>query len=480
MTVPPATRPPGAPWVALAALLSGACLGLAGPPLVWPALLPVGLVPLLIVLTHPGTGPRRGALAALATAFVHNLLRALVLQFPIGFALLLGVSLSVLWLPLGWLVPVLGRRLPRPALLAVVPAAVVAVEFLGVSLVPVFGTAESFGRALAPWPFALASAAWWGLSGPVALLALGQAGIAHAWHGRGRAEAIALGATVLILALGLAVVAGAMRLAIPPTDTVRVAAVGWTYGDEGSPWEWRGHWRTQLATVLAPRVREAAAEGAALLVAPEAAFAVDAGEREALVAAAGDLARESSIALVIGYFDETRGVNEAALLDPAGALAGVYRKTHLIPFMEDYTAGEGVRISAESPVGRLGLLICQDDNFPDLARGYARDGVAVLAIPTNDWELVEAFHLQNSVLRAVDSGAAVIRGATNGISAVIDGRGRVLAARAHHDRGTGVVVADLPIYPPGTPFARIGNLLPWVCVAGLGVAGVVGARRQRR
>jgi apolipoprotein N-acyltransferase len=476
----PAPRPPAAGWVAAAALISGSLLALAGPPLFQPALLLVALVPLLVVLMHPGTGLARGALAALATAFVHNLLRAMVLQFPLGFALLLGVSLSVLWLPLGLVVPALGRRLPRTALLAVTPAAVVAVEYLGVSLVPVFGTAESFGRALAPWPFALASAAWVGFAGPVALLTLAQAGIAHAWIGRRRTEAIALGATTLILAAGVTVIAGAIRLAEAPTSTVRVAAVGWTYEDEGSPWDWRGRWPIQFETLLAPLVRDAATDGAALVVAPEAAFALGAGDTEPFMDAVAALAEETGAALVVGYFDDARGVNEAVLMAADGHPLGPYRKTHLIPFMEDYTAGVGERIVGDSAVGRLGLLICQDDNFPDLARGYSRDGAVALAVPTNDWELVEAFHLQNTALRAVDSNLAVIRGATNGVSAVIDARGRVLASRAHNREGRGVAIADLPLYSPGSLHGRIGNLLPIACLAGLILAGAAGVARQRR
>lgn len=453
-------------------------LGLAGPPLEWPFLLPVALVPLLLVLLHPGTGPGRGAVAAVGAAFVHNLVRAIVLQFPLSFALLLGVSLSVLWLPLGLMVPALGRRLPRPALLVLAPAAVVAVEYLGVSLVPMFGTAESFGRAVAPWPFALASAAYAGFAGPVALLAILQTGAALAWLDRSRPRTLGLAMAALLLAPGLGALAGAHRLGEAPTATVRVAAVGWTYEDEGSPWEWRGRVLDQLDSLLAPRVREAAAAGAVLLVSPEVAFALESGDRVPFVAAVAELSREEQISLVVGYFDDARGVNEALVVSPTEGPLGVYRKTHLIPFMEDYTAGGGTLSISEGPLGSLGLLICQDDNFPDLARAYSRGGVAALAIPTNDWELVEAFHLQNTMLRAADSGLAVIRGASNGISAVIDARGRVLGRRAHHEEGTGLVVADLPLYPPGTPFARWGNVLPVASLALLAGAAVAALRRR--
>ncbi len=478
---PDVSAPRAAPiWLRIGGpLVTGVLLGLAGPPLEQPVLLLPALIPLLAVLLHPAVRPGGGVLAAVGAAFVHNLLRGLVLQFPLGFALLLGVSLSLLWAPLGAAIPALMRRLPRSAALVVVPAAVVAVEFLGVSLVPVFGTAESFGRALAPWPLGLAPAAFAGFAGPVALLALAQTAAVVAWYGRRDRRTVILGLAGVVLAGALFAVAGAVRLGTSPTATVRVAAVGWTYADEGSPWSWEGNALEQLAVVLAPHVRTAADDGAQLVVAPEAAFAVSGTERDALLSAVGALARETGATLVIGYFDGGRGVNEAALITPREGVVAVYRKTHLIPFMEDYTAGTGERIAGDSPVGALGMLICQDDNFPDLARGYARDGVAALAIPTNDWELVEGFHLQNTVLRAADSGVAIIRGATNGISAVIDARGRVLGRRPHHQEGTGAVVVDLPLHPPGSPFAYIGNALPVACLVVLAAATVLAARRRR-
>jgi len=56
-------------------------------------------------------------------------------------------------------------------------------------------------------------------------------------------------------------------------------------------------------------------------------------------------------------------------------------------------------------------MICQDDNFTDLARGYGRLGVPLLAVPTNDWPAIRAFHLQSSAFRAIENGYAIARAA---------------------------------------------------------------------
>ena len=206
------------------------------------------------------------------------------------------------------------------------------------------------------------------------------------------------------------------------------------------------------------------------------------GEYDLFLSHASTLAAERDVSLVVGFFDDAQDVNEAAIFASDGALVAVYRKTHLILGMEDYVAGDGTVAEVGSVLSDghlLGAMICQDDNFRDLGRAYGRSGVSALAIPTNDWKQVQEFHLQNTRLRAVDSGFAVIRGATNGISAIVDRNGELLAQWDHHAEGPGVVVADLPLFPGGTPYARLGEWFTGVCALMLVAGAVAGWRRGR-
>jgi apolipoprotein N-acyltransferase len=76
-------------------------------------------------------------------------------------------------------------------------------------------------------------------------------------------------------------------------------------------------------------------------------------------------------------------------------------------------------------------------------------------------------HFHQARVRAVEEGLPLIRAANNGISAVIDGKGRVLA-RLGLDVW-GVIDADLPAALPPPIYARFGDLiflLMWLAAAG--------------
>src|SRR5918992_532726 len=64
--------------------------------------------------------------------------------------------------------------------------------------------------------------------------------------------------------------------------------------------------------------------------------------------------------------------NTAVLLGPTGAVLGRYRKTHVF-YLEDRNAGGWVTrgdqaVVVATELARIGLLICYDGDFPELAR----------------------------------------------------------------------------------------------------------------
>ncbi len=465
-----------------AALGSGVMLGLAGPPLqAWPLLF-AALVPALAVLLDRRTTLPAAVVATTCIGFGQNLTAAAVLQFPLAFALFLVTSMGLFWPLVGLIVQPLARRLGIGGAALCTAAAFTVVEVLAFTVVPVFGTAQSFGRCLIACPSGVAIASLGGVGAVVFVLVLPQALVALVLVRRNRGGLLA----GVALVLGTWVVWGgsagmALFAAEEPMARVRVAAVGWTYEQLGSPWSSGLPATTRLETVLSPLLDEAVDAGAEVVVAPEAAFRVTPGQREDFLAHASSMAASREVTLVVGFFDEAQDVNEAAIFIPDGTLAAVYRKTHLILGMEDYVAGDGTLVVVGEPLPdgyEMGALICQDDNFRDLGRAYGREGVSVLAVPTNDWKQVQEFHLQNTRLRAVDSGFAIVRGATNGISAIVDQNGRLLAQRDHHAQGPGVVVADLPLYPGGTIYSRTGEWATGACVLALVVGAVVPTRKR--
>lgn len=104
----------------------------------------------------------------------------------------------------------------------------------------------------------------------------------------------------------------------------------------------------------------------------------------------GALARELGIVIVGSLFERRApGLyhNTAVVLERDGSLAGVYRKMH-IPDDPGYyekfyfTPGDLGFEPIDTSVGRLGLLVCWDQWYPEAARLMALAGADLLLYPT--------------------------------------------------------------------------------------------------
>lgn len=150
-------------------------------------------------------------------------------------------------------------------------------------------------------------------------------------------------------------------------------------------------------------VREAAAGGAAIVVTQELfltpyfcrtqdpamfdlADPVPGPLTDRLAALAGEL----GVVLVASLF-ERRGPglyhNTAAVFDADGSLAGTYRKAHIPqdPGFEEkfyFTPGDSGWPVWDTAAGRLGVLVCWDQWYPEAARLLALGGAQLLVCPT--------------------------------------------------------------------------------------------------
>jgi 5-aminopentanamidase len=150
-------------------------------------------------------------------------------------------------------------------------------------------------------------------------------------------------------------------------------------------------------------IGEAADAGAEVIVLPElitSGYMFSSTEEAAEVAIAPDheLLREWAAAaaradvVVIGGFCESdpegggRVYNSAAVVDGSGVRA-VYRKLHLWDNEHAiFTPGSQAPPVIETRVGRIGVVICYDLEFPELTRSVALAGAQLLAVPAN-WPL---------------------------------------------------------------------------------------------
>jgi len=151
------------------------------------------------------------------------------------------------------------------------------------------------------------------------------------------------------------------------------------------------------------KVREAAARGAQIVCLQELFrsqyFCRD--ENAALFALAeavpgpstqtlGKLARELGVVIVTSLFERrAAGLyhNTSAVISTDGEIAGLYRKMHIpddpLYFEKFYfTPGDLGFKSISTPFGRLGVLVCWDQWYPEGARIAALSGADILIYPT--------------------------------------------------------------------------------------------------
>ena len=104
----------------------------------------------------------------------------------------------------------------------------------------------------------------------------------------------------------------------------------------------------------------------------------------------GALARELDLVIVASLFERrAAGIyhNTAVVLERDGTLAGRYRKMHIPDdpgYYEKYyfTPGDLGFTPVDTSVGRLGVLVCWDQWYPEAARLMALAGAEVLLYPT--------------------------------------------------------------------------------------------------
>ena len=115
------------------------------------------------------------------------------------------------------------------------------------------------------------------------------------------------------------------------------------------------------------------------------ALAADDPRLEALA----DTVPEATVA-VVGFCERAGDAlyNSALVLGNKSVL-GCYRKSHLWDAETTiFTAGDEAGMVLDTPIGRLGVAICYDNEFPEVPRRLALAGAEVLALPVN-WPLVE-------------------------------------------------------------------------------------------
>ncbi|GAA1796160.1 carbon-nitrogen hydrolase family protein [Nostocoides veronense] len=128
-----------------------------------------------------------------------------------------------------------------------------------------------------------------------------------------------------------------------------------------------------------------------------------------------DVAKELGVVICVGTYERgpERGVvyNSSVLIDRSGEVLGVYRKTH--PFCSEIVTGGGwvtpgdTVAVCDTDLGRIGMIICFDGDYPELSRIQAVQGAEIICRPSALLRSADIWEL-TSRARAYDNHVYVI------------------------------------------------------------------------
>ncbi len=216
-----------------------------------------------------------------------------------------------------------------------------------------------------------------------------------------------------------------------------------------------------------------------LTIWPEAAITIPIADHADFLARLGSFIKRGH--LITGAprrtYDPDKAFSSLYVIDSKGLIHATFDKFHLVPFGEyvplrslnpfpkltdgklDYSPGDGPRTISLPGIPPFSPLICYEVIFSGAVIDAKNRPKWLLNITNDAWygETSGPYqHLKITQVRAIEEGLPLVRVANNGISAVIDGFGRIVNQLELNK--IGFIDAYLPIDLPQTPYRNFINL----------------------
>ncbi len=425
-------------------------------------------LPMMVILLKNNGKTTDATVAGLYMSLAYVLPQMAYLRMPVVVTIILLVYMTAM---LTITCTFIGIVIHRPIIQAALLAGTIAysIDYINCTILPIWGLAQSFARSWSSYPFIIGFISITGICGVMFILVSLQVLAAHFITQPSNRRKASCVAAITILACGIT-----DYLTVPiSSQTLKVATIGWVLdetNDNLNPGTEIG-----FEKLFIEPAQEAAKAGAKLISTGELGFYYNKFTASETIGKFTSFAKENNVWLSIGVYDISAKENKVLFVSPEGKVAEDYTKTHLTP-LEPGNKGPGHLKSIEIEGFDIGTMICQDDNFPEQTTTYGRNGTGLLVCPTADWTTVRNAHLQAVRARCIESHYSIVRAAANGISAIIDPGGKIIAKMDHYTEGPGWLIADVPICPERTAFSRFGFALPFSILL-LAVVIVTNAKR---
>ncbi|MCS7144558.1 MAG: carbon-nitrogen family hydrolase, partial [Archaeoglobaceae archaeon] len=163
------------------------------------------------------------------------------------------------------------------------------------------------------------------------------------------------------------------------------------------------------------------------------------------------LSKAQEIVIVAGVAEKSETLYNSAVIISSGELLGIYRKNLLFPLTRErefFKPGNKLEVF-ETPVGRLGIIICYEIRFPELSRRLMKKGAEMILVPAEfpkqrieHWKtLIRARAIENQLFVA---GVNCVEGDLDygGNSMLVDPEGKVLVEAGIYQE---VLMADIDL-----------------------------------
>lgn len=321
-----------------------------------------------------------------------------------------------------------------------------------------------------------------------------------------------LGAALAVLIVAADLGFGYLRLAAPEPPASRHLDVRIVQPSVDLSEKWDASVRDRIfATMLAlsSEPPQRGDEKPQLVLWPETAVPFLFTERPQALTAIGDMLSDGQMLLAGAIREESaataggeaRYYNSVVAIDDRGEIVDAVDKVHLVPFgeylpferllsrlgIEQFVAGP-MSLSAGSsrhlvtlPGGiRAALFVCYEVIFPQLVGVDVASGELIVNVTNDAWfgDTPGPYqHFRQAQVRAAENGLPLLRAANNGISAVVDSRGRVVDALTIDARG--VIDVRVPIgVRDGVSAGRrsINGFAIMILLAATALVAIVGAK----
>ena len=265
--------------------------------------------------------------------------------------------------------------------------------------------------------------------------------------------------------------------------------------------KWQPALREAHLRDLLDKTRDLTGRGANVVIWPEAATPYQFSQAPQLRAMIADALGPNAVLLAGGVrFEGESAFNSLIVVGPGGDILDTYDKQHLVPFgekmpLEPLLSRIGLRAMISLPGGFStggdrersmtvdGLppfvpMICYEAIFPAEIMRRAGPGEWLVQVTNDAWfgNWVGPYqHLVMARVRAIERGLPLARSANTGVSAIIDGYGRIVKSLPLNEAG--VVMQPLPNRAALTVYAQFEDGPFGVVLMLCGLLALAGRRR---